>query len=87
MGISATRTGIGLSAGITAGARRSRRLQGLPPAMAGRVRRADSVPQNTDQASSSAPCVLRGLVDVADTPLCEPTTSLRDDGLPFDRGK
>ena len=35
MATSATRTGIGVSAGITAGARRSRRLQGLPPAMAG----------------------------------------------------
>ena len=31
--------------------------------------------------------VLRGLVDVANTPLYEPTTSLHDDGLPFDRGK
>ena len=40
-----------------------------------------------DEASSSAPCILRGLVDVANTPLCEPTTSLHDDGLPFDHGK
>ena len=45
------------------------------------------MPQNTDEASSSAPCILRGLVDVANTPLCEPTTSLHDDILPFDRGK
>ena len=87
MATSATRTGIGVSARITGGARRSRRLQRLPPTMAGRVRSADSVPQNTDEASSSAPCILRGLVNVANTPLCEPTTSLHDDGLPFDRGK
>ena len=33
MAASATRTGIGVSAGITGGARRSRRLQGLPPTM------------------------------------------------------
>ena len=59
--------GIAVSAGITPGAKRSRRLQGLPPAMAGRVRQADSVPQNTDEASSSAPCILRGLVDAAST--------------------
>ena len=84
---SATRTGIGVSAGITGGARRSRRLQGVPPTMAGRVRSAKSAPQNTHEASSSAPCILRGLVDVANTPLCEPTMSLHDGGLPFDRGK
>ena len=82
---SAPRTGRGVSAGITTGARRSLRLQGLHAPrydMAGRVRRADSVPQNTDKASS-APCILSGLVDVANTPLCQPTSSLHDDGLPF----
>ncbi len=70
-----------------AGARRSRRLQGLPPPMAGRARHAVSLPHNTDEASSSEPCVLHGLDDVASTPLCEPISSLHDDGLPFDRGK
>ena len=64
----ATRTGAGVSAEITAGARHSRRLQSLPPAMAGRVRRADSVPQNTDEVFSP-PCILRGLVDGVNTPL------------------
>ena len=55
--------------------------------MAGQVSPADSVSQNTNEASSSAPCILRGLVDVPNTLVCEPTTSLHDDGLPFDRGK
>ncbi len=50
----ATRTGLAVSAGITAGARRSRRLQGLAPDTAGRVSHAESLPHNTDEASSLA---------------------------------
>ena len=98
---SATRSGIAVSARINAESRRSRRLQGLSPATAGRICKADSVPQNTDETSSSAlaPCILLGLVDAASTPLAggievllyplplvEPISSLHDDGLPFDRG-
>ena len=84
MATSATRTGIGASAGITGGARRSRRLQRLPRNGRATSQRGFSA---SDEASSSAPCILRGLVDVASTPLYEPTTSLHDDGLPFDRGR
>ncbi len=51
------------------------------------VRLAGSSPHNTDETSSSAACVLHGLDDVETTPLSEPTSSLHDDGLPFDRGK
>ncbi len=49
--------------------------------------RAGLLPHNTDETSSSAACVPHGLDDVASTPLSEPTSSLHDDGLPFDRGK
>ena len=83
----ATGMEIDAPAGTTAGARRSLRLQGLPPATTGRVRLAGSLPHNTDETSSSEACVLHGLDDVASTPLSEPTSSLHDDGLPFDRGK
>ncbi len=48
---------------------------------------AGSLPHNKDETSSLAACVLHGLDDVASTPLSEPTSSLHDDGFPFDRGK
>ncbi len=85
---SATGMEVDAPARTTPGAPRSLRLQGLPPAVTGRVRLAGSLPRHsTDETSSSAACVLHGLDDVASTPLSEPTSSLHDDGLPFDRGK
>ncbi len=86
--VASSTTGTGIAAGVTAGARRSRRLQGLPRApTAGRARHVVSKPHITNEVFSSQPCVLRGLDDVASTPLCEPISSLHDDGLLFDRGK
>ncbi len=80
---SATSTEYAVSAEIFAGARRSLRLQGLPPTTIGRERHAGSLSHVTDE-TSSAVCVLHNLDEVASTPLCEPRSSLHDDCLPFD---
>ncbi len=61
--------------------------KGCPPLWGGRARHVESMPQTTAEASSSASCALHGLDDVVSTPISEPTSSLHDDGLPFDRGK
>ena len=90
--------GAAVSAGITAGARRSLCLRGLPPptwapplwrGRASSPRGITASAHNREASSlrASAPCILHSLVGVANTLLREPTSSLHDDGLPSDRGK